>query len=172
MVTGSSDGTICISDTIEFKLIRNFNFRSRSLAEDKRVSNLIVSAKSIICSQGPLVVSWEFRQPPKKKSQRSRNKIKIPIQVPRNTSLNAEELYEEVVDALEEIKTEKSLKGKMNDRILKYNGDPNVHQMCEEDLLSYAMILSRDNLQEVPDQLSEQEMMDLALAISLSESNK
>ncbi|KAJ3273766.1 hypothetical protein HDV01_003893 [Terramyces sp. JEL0728] len=172
LVTGSVDGTISIIDVVSFKPVRNFNFRSRNLTEEKKVKCIIVNSKSIICVQGNLIVIWEFKQP-KQKSQRSRNKIKVPIQLPRNSNLDGDEIYEEVIDALEDIKKEKDRKVRTTQRIAKYNGDPNVHQMSEEDLVSYAMMLSRDNYAgAVSDPLSEQEMLDLALAISLSEANK
>jgi hypothetical protein len=76
--------------------------------------------------------------------------------------------------AMQEIEKERKGRQLEKNRVESINGNSKVHGMADEDLVAYAMLLSMEgssdlNIQNNQWSASEQESLDLALALSLSE---
>jgi hypothetical protein len=177
MATGSVDGTVFVIDTISFKVLGALNskYRHGDINERRIVSHLNYSNGVLVSIQGNTVHSWT------KKSHKaipvtpnSRQK-KVSIQYLKSSGgSQRSEFRTEVNMAMQEIEKERKGRQLEKNRVESINGNSKVHGMADEDLVAYAMLLSMEgssdlNIQNNQWSASEQESLDLALALSLSE---
>jgi WD40 repeat protein len=172
IVTAGVDGTVFVLDTLHYQVLGSFNYRYRSeVADERRVVRGISYQKGILATiQGETIHTWS-KKPSRPVNTPKQKQKKVNVQHLRGAvGSNRAEFLSEVQMALSDLEDARYEQRRDKSQRDLFNGSPTVHGMSEEDLVSYAMLLSMDN-DALPqeDSLTEQERLDLALALSLSE---
>jgi WD40 repeat protein len=165
---GSSDGSMSIHNYMNFDTIRTIGgMYSNQPNNPKPFKFLSVDTSSVSSCHGNLIINWLQRTPPS--AQKRRKKISIG----GAKGYSKREIFgfqDEVNKAMDEIELENAERVRKMDLVESVNGKVRAHGMSDQDLLEYAILVSMEN-ESVGEEMSEQEMIDMALAMSLSENN-
>jgi hypothetical protein len=173
LVTGGVDGTLFVINAVNFKTLSALNGRYKSIAlnERRKVNGIVYQKGILITLQGEILHSWCKKQRKIPITPKQKHK-KLSIQHLRSSGGSQRAHFKnEVHMAIDDLEREKLYKKEISHRLELVNGSPKIHGMDEDDLVSYAMMLSLESneILPVPEPLSEQETLDLAIAMSLSE---
>jgi WD40 repeat protein len=172
IVTAGVDGTVFVLDTIHYQVLGSFNdrYRSETLDERRVVKGISYHKGVLVTLQGETLHTWSKRVARPVNTPKQKQK-KVNVQHLRGTGgSNRAEFLTEVHMALADLEDAKQQQSRVKSREELFNGSPKVHGMNEDDLITYAMLLSMENQPAVEaESLTEQERLDLALALSLSE---
>jgi hypothetical protein len=107
--------------------------------------------------------------------------VKFPISYSKaiqssSSSHSRQDVEHDILETLESVDTKRKILKNERKLVISANGDLKTHNMSEQELVEYAKVLSLDEseLVPVPDygNLTDAEALELALALSLSESTK
>ena len=184
LVTGCDDGSIFIYDTVTFTVLRSLNnkHRNQNVFQDRfKVTNIALDGFALCISQSQSVTSWSLRDKQVKTPKKST--ARVPVSFSRGsaptTSQDRSEIIYQVSQTMSEVSQRRNSLEQERKRVELVNGNVNYHDMSEQELLEYAKVLSVHESVTSPladhgtpsidmTGLSEQEALDLALAMSLS----
>jgi WD40 repeat protein len=166
----AKDGGFSILDYMSYSRITY----SKTLASQNSVSHACISDDCISIAIGMTLYMWVQRSSNLHKPKAAKTKIKVPLKTVRHLGHNKDEILEEARDAIRESHRQRQKLIQEKRLIHSINGDPRVHGMCDEDLVTHAMLKSMETSGHTfsVDDTEEREMLELAKALSLSETNK
>jgi hypothetical protein len=126
----------------------------------------------VLAGQRDSITSFVRRPPKKMVSAAKSRKIRVSFGRSSGQTSNCEkeDVHYEVAQALADLEEERLKRQNAMLRVEKSNGNMQHHGMSENELIEYAKVLSVEDPQSLPPSNStDQESLDLAIALSLSE---